>query len=88
MTWDGQDRRQVVEAITKEDLKEVIDLAMERHVHSDSHAFVQILMAKEQRRQELWEKAKAHVLGWGAVTIIVFTFTVAWEHIVTLIKGH
>ncbi len=87
MTWDGIDRREIPVAITKEDLKEVVDLAMERHVHSDSHAFVQALMTKEQRKQELWEKAKAHVLGWGLVSLIVFVFTMTWEHVVNLLTG-
>ena len=88
MSWDGQERRERPEAITKEDLREVIALAMERHVSSDSHLFVQTLMAKEQRKQELWEKAKAHVIGWGLVALVVFVFTSTWEHIVNLLKGH
>ena len=88
MSWDGQERREVPIALTKQDLTEVVDLAMERHVHSDSHIFVLSLIEKERRKQELWEKAKAHVIGWGLVAIVVFVFTSAWEHIVNLLKGH
>lgn len=87
MSWDGQERRIIPVALTKEDLTEVIDLAMERHVHSDSHLFVQTLMEKEKRRQELWEKAKAHVLGWGLVAVLGYFIVQGWEHFVAIIKG-
>ena len=88
MTWDGQERREVPIALTKQDLTEVVDLAMERHVHSDSHIFVLSLIEKERRKQELWEKAKAHVAGWGLVAILVFIVSSTWEHAVNLLKGH
>ena len=66
--------------LTKEDVKELLDAAVDKHMTSDAHQFVQAWMQKEQRKQELWEKAKAHVLGWGAVTIVVFLFTILKEH--------
>ncbi len=74
-----QERRQNV--LTKEDVKNLLDDAVERHMTSDAHQFVQSWMQREQRKQELWEKAKAHVVGWGAVTLIVFLFTVIKEYI-------
>ena len=46
MNWSGEERRQH-QPITREDLTEVVGLALERHVHSDSHQFVETLMGKE-----------------------------------------
>lgn len=73
-----QERRQ--NFLTKADVKELLDDAIGHHMTSDAHQFVQTWMQKEKRKQELWEKAKAHVIGWGAVSLIVFLFTVIKEH--------
>lgn len=67
--------------LTKEDVKSLLDDAVERHMTSDAHQFVQVWMQKEQRKQELWEKAKAHVAGWGLVTIIVFLATIFKDYV-------
>ncbi len=73
-----EERRQ--NFLTKEDVKELLDSAVEKHMISDQHQFVQTWMQKEQRKQELWEKAKAHVAGWGMVTLVVFLFTLLREY--------
>ena len=86
--WSGEERRSERPNITKDDLKEIVDFAMERHLHSDSHAFVQTLMEKERRKQELWDKAKAHVLGWGLVAVLGYFIVQGWEHIVAILKGN
>lgn len=80
MNWSGEERRQH-QPITREDLTEVVGLALERHVHSDSHQFVETLMGKEKRRQELWEGIKRHVFGWGAVAVIAFLAASVWNEL-------
>lgn len=66
--------------LTKEDVKELLDEAVDKHMTSDAHQFLTTWMAKEQRKQELWEKAKAHVIGWGLVSLLVFFATLIKEH--------
>ncbi len=73
-----EERRQ--NFLTKADVKELLDAAVEKHMISDQHQFVQAWMQKEQRKQELWEKAKAHVAGWGMVSVVVFLFTLLREY--------
>lgn len=90
MSWSGEERR-AYPSITKIDLEEVIATAMERHLSSDSHQFVQTLMIKEQRKQELWEAIKKHVFGWAAVAVIGFIAVSLWNETIdiltSLLKG-
>ena len=81
MSWDGQDRRLTPQQMTKEDLKNVMDSAMERHIHSDAHTFVEVLMEKEKRKQELWEAIKKHVYGWTAVAVVGFVAASVWHEV-------
>lgn len=37
---------------------------------SDHFAFVEAMMLKEQRKQEMWRAVKVHVLGWGIVALV------------------
>jgi len=47
------------------------NIAVEQHV--EHHAFLESWIAKEKRKQELYEKVKAHVMGWGIVGLILTT---------------
>jgi len=87
-----------MESLTKEDVaellleheekeKQVMQNLFERHMLSDQHLFIQILMKKEERKQELWERTKAHVVGWGAVAVIIFFVNSFWHDLIRLIKG-
>lgn len=54
--------------------------------HEMHHEFVASLIRKEQRKQETWDRAKAHVLGWGLVAFVGWLGTVLYEAIMALIK--
>src|SRR3990167_8639341 len=82
MNMDSERR---VNWLTKEDIKEILSETMQMHMQSDQHKFVEMLMAKEKRNQELWEKIKAHVLGWGAVAVIVFFCNMFWTELLSVV---
>lgn len=44
-------------------------------VHKQHHDFVQMLIDKEKRKQELHEKVKAQVAGWGIISVILAVVT-------------
>jgi hypothetical protein len=78
MTEEVGERRR--RALTEEDVvalaeafhaRQPSSLAIE--VHVEHHAFLEQWIAKEKRKQELYEKVKAHVMGWGIVSLIVAT---------------
>lgn len=39
-------------------------------LHLEHHDYISALIVREQKRAELYEKLKAHVLGWGIVGIV------------------
>ena len=39
-------------------------------IHKDHHEYIRRLIQKEQRKQEIWDKVKAHILGWGIVGLV------------------
>ncbi len=80
MTTPVDRRRQ---ALTKDDLKEVVVEALEIHMLCDQHQFIKTLIEKEKRKQELWEKTKAHVFGWGCVAAIVFLANAFWHELIS-----
>lgn len=72
--------------LTKEDLKEVVEAAFEKHQNSDHHQFIQALVEKEQRNKELYEKIKAHVAGWVVVAAIGFVAVSVWKEVIDGVK--
>lgn len=68
MSYEGEERRRA--SLTKEDVEEAVRNAFTEHKAGDEHVFLAGWMAKERRKQELWEKIKAHVGGWGAVAVL------------------
>jgi len=97
--YSGPDRR-TDQTLTRSDLEYMFDKheaserqhltdAINQHLLSDQHLFVSTWMKKEQRKQELWEKTKAHVTGWGAVAVIIFVANLIWTDLVNLFhKGN
>lgn len=98
-----EERRRVV--VTKEDMQEVVDVALlrhaetarmtvaaivneaiDRHMTGDAHAYVRTMIVKEQRRQELWESTRKHVMGWGAVAVIIYLLSSTWDGILSHIR--
>jgi hypothetical protein len=74
-----------------EEIKATIGDAFEEHMKGDSHQYIKLLMQKEQRKQELWEKTKAHVAGWGSVALIIFFANLFWMDflsVVSRLSGH
>ena len=91
------DLRDVVEEVFEsrrikiEEIKESISEALQDHLQADSHQFVKMLMAKEQRKQELWEKTKAHVVGWGSVALLTYFANIFWHDLISVftnLTGH
>ena len=85
--WDGQERRDGPAQVTKQDIQDILDAAVERHMNSDAHQFVQTMMQREQRKTELWEKIKAQMIGWGLVTLLAFAANLLWQDIIHFIQG-
>ena len=78
MSAQVEERRR--RALTEEDVGALADalharapvsIAAEQHV--EHHAFLESWIAKEKRKQELYEKVKANVMGWGIVSLILTT---------------
>lgn len=84
--WDGVDRRSNT-TLSKDDIKEAIDFAMERHLHSDSHQFIISLIEKEKRKTELWEKIKAGVGTWAAIGVVGFFIALVWQDMISYFRG-
>ena len=87
-SWNGNERRHpipvaavsvVVAPLSKEDVKDAVNSAMERHLSSDSHAFVKTLIEKEARRQEMWSKVKTSILTWGVLALLGYMVVVFWQ---------
>lgn len=60
---------------TIEQIKEMIHDAVnsttiDPETHKEHHEFIRMCIKREERRQEIWDKVKVHVLGWGFVAAI------------------
>ena len=38
--------------------------------HKEHHAFVNLMIQREERKKEMWNKVKTQVLGWGIIAIV------------------
>lgn len=38
--------------------------------HKSDHAFLRMLEERERRKDEMWEKVKTQVLGWGIIAVV------------------
>ena len=61
--------------MTPEDIAVAVGAELDKrhgeHIaHKEHHEFIEAMIEKERRKQEMWEKVKAHVLGWGIVAIV------------------
>jgi hypothetical protein len=63
---DQKDKEELAELFTK-----TIQMHLPPETHREHHDFVQALIQKENRKQELWENVKAQVLGWGVIGSIL-----------------
>jgi hypothetical protein len=66
-------------SVTKQDVQDIFNETMEKHLLSDSHQFVQAMMLKEKRKQDLYEALKKHIFGWAAVCALTFLAISIWH---------
>ena len=58
----------------------------DEELHAQDHVFLRAWIKKEQRKQELWEKVKAQVIGWGAVVLLAWLAVIFWDAVVNIIR--
>lgn len=68
----------------RREIKDMISEALEKHAESDHHKFVEAMMIREQRKQEMWEKIKTQVLAWGAIGVAGFLVIALWHEFVAI----
>lgn len=62
--------------MNREDIISAIEEALEgrRHVsekeHHDHHEFIKVMIEKERRRQERWDRIKTQTIGWSITSIM------------------
>jgi len=39
-------------------------------IHQEHHDYIALLLKREQRKEERWEKIKTQVFGWGAISFL------------------
>jgi hypothetical protein len=49
-------------------------------IHTEHHDFIQILIEREERKKERWEKVKTQVLGWGIIGMIGAMGSAVYHH--------
>lgn len=79
--YSGEERRLSCPMLNKEDVKEVIHDAFEFHMLSDQHQFVKVLMDKERRKQEIWDKVKVGILSSLGISGVMYFLTIFWVDI-------
>lgn len=65
---------------------ELIKLAIEKHMNSEQHAYLNMLMEREARRQEIWERVKGNLLLWFLIAICGGVATAVWHWVKHAIK--
>lgn len=80
MTWDGPERRSHVELrnIISEAIQEAMKSQEACYPH-DHKSFVESLLLKEKRKQELWLKVKQQTLVWVLTGALGYFFYLAWD---------
>jgi hypothetical protein len=64
--------------MNEERLAELLDEALNRRArvdaesHSAHHAFIQTLIERENRKQQLWDAVLKQLVGWGVVAVVAY----------------
>jgi len=80
MNWNGPERRSHTEL--KQIISEAIQEAMKSqeacypHEHKD---FVESLLLKEKRKQELWNEVKKKTIVWATISVLGYVAYLAWD---------
>lgn len=80
MTWDGNERRSHDELrlVISEAIKDAISSQEACYPH-DHKAFVESLLLKEQRKQELWNEVKRKTIVWATISVLGYVAYLAWD---------
>ena len=79
------DEKRMIEVLSRIlDERSAVDLK----THNTHHAFVEELIMARKRRQERWEKIRAHVYGWSIVTLLGGFGATLWNWISNIFPKH
>lgn len=60
--------------MTPEEFKKILDETLADHLdpitHKEHHEAIEAIILREKRKQEMWQKIKTQVLGWGIIALI------------------
>jgi len=86
-----------VSDISKDDIKTAIHDAISEctfidfETHTAHHQFVNEMIERRQRRQQLYDKVRQHVIGWGALSVITGLGALIYQAIISFVQrngGH
>jgi len=60
--------------------------AINDEIHSTHHAFIEMMIKKEERKQERMEKIKTQVGGWAVILLLGFLGKAVWDFVEKQIK--
>lgn len=63
----------------KEAVKEALNEGIPVEEHEAHHDWIKSKVAKEKRRQEIWDKVKIQVASTGVIAVIIYVSTVVWD---------
>lgn len=75
----------------REDIKQMLHdvlteyKAINDETHATHHAFIEMMISKEERKQQRWESIKTQVGGWGIVLVLAFIGQAVWKMAVSVI---
>lgn len=74
--------------ITREELQSVVETAVgaaldgrrriDSETHNMHHEFVGMLIARQKKRDEIWQHVRKHVIGWLVVSLILGIGRIGW----------
>lgn len=78
--------------LDKEELKRLLHdvlteyKAINDEVHASHHAFIEMMIKKEERKVQRWETIKTQVGGWGIILVLAFIGKTMWFFFREMIK--
>lgn len=53
---------------------------IDRETHHRHHDYLETLITKENKRTEVWEQIKVHLMKYGALSLVTVLFVAAWHY--------
>lgn len=53
-----------------------------QETHENHHDFIETFMRKEERKQEIWEQVKIHLVKSGALATAIFLGWLVWNYVI------